>query len=158
MDTSVSPMRVAMNVGAVTAILMLITALAGWQKISWFIFAIGICSGMKRHRSELGGCISYFRALQAGFQTAFYTSLIIAFAVYVMVTFKPALIDSTLEIVEQQVLSSGLSPEVILPQMKKTLTPVMLGLSAIFAYCAMGGIVSFILAFFVKKHLIFVKY
>ena len=154
MDTSVSPMRIATNVGAVVAILMLCASLFGWQKIGWFIFVIGIYSGMKRYRKEIGGCIGYFRALQAGFQTSFFASLILAFVAYVSATFDPASLETALEMIEQRIITSGLQSELIMPQMRENLTPTMFAASAVFAYCAIGGLVSIVGAFFVKKHLI----
>ena len=147
-------MRIATNVGAVVAILMLCASFFGWQKIGWFIFVMGVYSGMKRYRREIGGCIGYFRALQAGFQTSFFASLILAFVVYVSATFNPAMIDAALEVFEQRIATSGLQSELIMPQMRNNLTPTMFAASAIFAYCAIGGLVSIVAAFFVKKHLI----
>ena len=151
-------MRIAMNVGAVIACFMLCASLFGWQRISWIIFVFGIFSGMKRYRKELGGCIGYFRALLAGFQTSFFASLILAFVTYVSVTYNPAVVNEAVEMFEQRIVSSGLQPELIVPHVRKILTPTMFAASAVFSYCSIGVLVSTVLAFFVKKQLAYVNY
>ena len=161
MDTSVSPMRTAMNAGVVIAAFMLLCFFSGWQRLSWFIFAIGIYYSMKHYRKELGGCISYPMALLAGFQTALFTSFILAFVVYVTVTYEPSVIGATIDAMEQQMktfeVPQGLFEASIL-QLREMLTPVVFAAMYIFTYSTMGGFVSIFCALFVKKNIIFVKY
>ena len=153
-EISVSPTRIAMNVGAFTAALMLVASSLGWQIVGWFIFVVGIYWGMKRFKNECGGIITYFRALNAGFQTAFFASLILAFVSYMTVTLEPSVIDATLESVEQQLKTYDLPSELVetaIRQWREMLSPTVLGLMTIFMYSATGGFLGIVFAFFVKN-------
>jgi len=149
-----SPTRIAMRGGVFTATLMLIFSALGWQLMSWLAFIFGIYMGMKAYKSVRGGIIIYSQALSAGFQTAFFTSFILAFFAYVSVTINPSGIDITLEAMEQQLKTYTLSPviaESIVQQWREILSPVMVAAITIFAYSAAGGLVAVLLAFFVKN-------
>ena len=158
-----SPVRIAMNYGAVIAVLMLGVSFVGWQKISWIVFLFGIYKGMKRYRRELGGAIDYFRALLAGFQTAFFTSSILAFVAYVTATLDPSVIDTAIASMEQQLnetntLLRQFVDASVIQQARKMMSPVMFAALCLFRYCAIGGLASILFAFFVRRLLIFVKY
>jgi len=88
MDTSrvwpVSATQTATTVGAVTAVLMLVVFAFGWKIAGWLIFSGSIFWGMKRVKNECGRSITCFRALNAGFQTAFFASIILAFVGYMV--------------------------------------------------------------------------
>ena len=158
MDTSaelpVSPARTAMTVGAVTAALMLAVSALGLQILGWLVFAGGIYYGMRRYRNETGGCISYFRALYAGIQTAFFASVICAFFFYMSTALEPSLIDKMLDTAEQQLktyeIPSGLV-ETAIQQWHEMLSPLVIAMIAIFMYSAVGCIVGIVCAFFVQN-------
>ena len=150
METTVSPTRIAMNTGAITAALMLGASFVGWQRVGWVIFGVGIFYGMKLYRNEIGGAIGYGRALQAGVQTAFFMSLVLSFVVYMSAFFDPSVIGKTLEAMEERLIASEI-PAAAMEQMKETMTPIMLAAFSIVAYCILGGFISLVFAFFVKK-------
>ena len=154
MDTSVSSTRTAMTVGAVIAALMLTVFALGFQILGWLVFLGGIYYGMKRFRKEMGGSISYFKALNCGIQTAFFASVICAFFVYVSATMEPSLIDKTLDAVEQQLKTYDIPSALIessTQQMRETLSPFVLGVFTIFMYCTAGCIAGVVCAFFAQK-------
>lgn len=144
----------AMTVGAFTAVLMLVFSAVGWQFMVWFIFMFGVWYGMRFWRKEKVGSISYFLALNIGAKTAFYTSLIMAFANYVAATLEPSLIIKTLDAVEQRLLTlevPSLLTETAMQQWREILTPLMLGGITIFMYTVFGFFVALFCAFFIKK-------
>ena len=150
----VSSTRIAMSVGAVTAALMLVVSAFGWQVVNWIVFLAGIYWGMKRFKNELGGIIVYFRALSAGFQTAFFASLIMAFFSYVSATLEPSLIDATLATVEQQLKTYSVSSALVeesVQQWREMLSPMVIAAITIFSYSTIGGLLSIVFAFFVRN-------
>ena len=148
----VTPTRTAMTIGAFTAALMLIVSTFGWQMVGWLIFLGGVYWGMKRFRNELGGMITWFRAMNAGLQTAFFASFIIAFVGYMTTKLEPSLINEMLDTVELQLkaysLPEGLA-ESVMQQWRELLSPMVFALIIIFMYSAIGCIASIIYALFV---------
>jgi len=154
MDTSISPTRTAMTVGAVIAALMLAVSSFGWQILGWLVFVGGIYYGMKRFRKEMGGSISYFKALNCGIQTAFFASVICAFFVYMSTTVEPSLIAKMLDAAEQQLKTYNMPSALIentTQQMRATLSPFVLGVLTIFMYSATGCIAGVVCAFFAQN-------
>ena len=162
-ELPISPTRTAMTIGAITAALMLVVSAVGLQFIGWLVFVGGIYYGMKRFKKELGGIIVYFSALNAGFQTAFFASIILAFVVYVTTTLEPSLIAEMLDSMEQQLKTSGVSSglvEIAVKQWNEILSPLVFAVITIFGYSLTGGLASLVCAFFVRnaKPGEFVKY
>ena len=154
MDTSVTPTRIAMNMGAVTAALMLVVLVFGLQILGWLVFVGGIYYGMSRFRKEAGGSISYIKALYAGIQTAFFTSVILAFAGYMTTTLDTSLIVAMLDAVEQQLLASEVPSglvETAMQQWRGVFSPVIFAIMIVFAYSATGVFAGMICALFVWK-------
>ena len=158
METSakitVSPTRVAMNAGALTAVLMLVISVMGLRIVELIVFMCGIYIGMKMFKNELGGIIVYTRALNAGFQTAFYASLILAFSAYVVTTLDPMSIPEILNAMEQQLKMSNAQPELVETVMYKwreILSPNVFAGINILIYTLIGSLVSLLLAFFVRN-------
>ena len=148
----VSPTRTAMTVGAFTAALMLVVSTFGWQIVGWLIFLGGIYWGMRRFKNENDGIITWFMAWNAGLQTAFFASTILAFVAYMSTKFEPSLISDLLDVVEQQLKSSGIPEgltESAMQQWREILTPVVFAVIIIFMYSAIGCFASIIYAFFV---------
>ena len=148
----VSPTRTAMTVGAFTAALMLIASTFGWQIVGWLIFLGGVYWGMKRFKTERGGIITWFRAMNAGLQTAFFASFIIAFVGYMTTKLEPSLINEMLAAVELQLkaypLPEGMA-ELVMQQWREILTPMVFALIIIFIYSIIGCVASSIYALFV---------
>jgi len=148
----VSPTRTAMTVGAFTAALMLIVSAVGWQIVGWLVFLGGIYWGMKRFKTERGGIITWFRAMNAGFQTAFFASVIMAFVGYMTTKLDPSLITEMLNMVEMQLKTSGIPEGLIesaMRQWREILSPVVFAVIIIFMYSALGCIASAVYALFV---------
>jgi len=143
-----------MTVGAITAALMLVFFNLGWQLLGWIVLVGGIYYGMKNFRKELGGCISYFKALYCGVQTAFFASVICAFFIYLTATLEPSLIDKTLDAVELQLRTYDMPSALIedtTQQMRTMLTPFVFGIMTIFTYSVVGCIASVVCAFFAQN-------
>ena len=153
-ESQVSPTRTAMTIGAVSAASMLMVFAVGLQILGWIVFVGGVYFGMKRYRKETGDSISYFKALNAGIQTAFFASVILAFVSYVSSTMDPSLIDATLDSMEQQLklsnVPSGLA-EMVVQQWRETLSPVILAVATIFMCSAIGCLISVVCAFFIQN-------
>jgi len=151
-ELRVSPMRGAMTIGAATAGGMLVFN-TFMPILTWLVFFGGIYFGMRTYRKVLDGIIIYFNALNVGFQTAFFASLIMAFFIYMTATIDSSFIAALVDAAEEQWKTSGMSSElteVVVQQLRATLTPVMLAIITIFMYTAVGGIAGIILAFFVR--------
>ena len=153
-EPQVSPMRTAMTVGAVAAVLMLLVSATGLQILGWIAFVGGIYYGMKRFRKETGGYISYFKALITGALTAFFASCILAFFSYVVTTMDPSLLNTTLGLMEQQLTAFGISSElaeIAVQQWRELLTPMVVAIIAIFTYTTIGWVAALICAIFVRN-------
>jgi len=149
----VSPTRTAMTVGAVTAVLMLMVSTFGWQMAGWLMFLGGIYWGIRRFKNECGGMITWFRALNAGLQTAFFASLILAFFAYMATKLEPSLITSMLDMVEQQLKTSGFPEgltEIAMQQWRAIFSPIVFAVIIIFMYSAIGCFASMIYAIFAQ--------
>ena len=150
----VSPAQTAMTVGAVTAALMLVAISIGWAIVGWLVFIAGIFWGMKRFKNECGSVITYFRAWNAGVQTAFFSSVILAFTVYVSAKLDPSLIVAMLEATEQQLLTMEIPSilvETAMQQWREILSPVVFAILIIFMYSITGCFISILCAFFVRN-------
>jgi len=144
-----------MTVGAAVAGIMLIVSALGLPLLGWLVFIGGIYYGMWIFRKTLGGVVSYIRALNVGFQTAFFASLILAFFAYLSTTMDSSLIPSILNAAEEQLKTSKIPSELVdnvVQQWREILSPVIFAGIMIFMYSATGGFVSIILAIFVRKN------
>jgi len=153
MDT-VSPTHTAMTAGAITAGLMFLVLVIGLQILGWIVFVGGIYYAMKHYRKEIGGGITYFKALNCGVQTAFFVSVICAFFIYLSATLEPSQIEKILDASEQLLITYNFPPALIedlTQQMRTTLTPFVLGVFTIFMYSAAGCIAGVVCAFFTQK-------
>jgi len=144
----------AMTVGALAAGIMLLISVFNLQILSWIIFIGGICLGMRSYKNVLGGIIAYSQALNVGFQTAFFASLILAFFAFMNTTMNSSLIVEFLDAAEEQLKTSGMPTIMVenaMQNWREILTPTIFGLIIIFTYSAAGGFLSLILAFLFKN-------
>ncbi|MDR1866449.1 MAG: DUF4199 domain-containing protein [Bacteroidales bacterium] len=156
-DIPVSSTRLAMNVGAVTAALMLLVSfvpvLNQFGLIGIFVFACGICYGIRMFR-KMSGVGSYGKLLATGIRTAFYASLILAFVMYVTVkAINPGIVDEYLKICEQ-VLQPSMPPEMLsnyMEQCRKTFSPVFLAFGTLMLYTLTGTVAAAICAVWLRK-------
>jgi len=159
METSselrISPTRGAMTVGAVVAGIMLILSSFGFQLLSWIAFIGGIYYGMRIYRKALGGIVSYPKVLNVGFQTAFFASLILAFFTYLSTKTNSSLIPSMIDTYEEKMKTSDMPVEMIeyvVQLYRKMLSPLTFAGITILMYSVIGGILSAILALFVRNN------
>jgi len=153
-EITVSPTKGAMSIGAATAGVMLIFSMFNAQILGWLVFVGGIYFGMRTYRKVLGGIINYSDALNIGFKTAFFASLILAFFAYVTTTMDASLIATFLDTAEEQLKTSGFQPVLVenaMQQWREGLTPMMFGGMIIFMYSAIGGLVSIVFALLVRN-------
>lgn len=54
-----------------------------WSLLAYIPFILAIVYVQKKHRSDLGGYITFGRAFSAGFRTGFYASLVLAILMFV---------------------------------------------------------------------------
>lgn len=153
-DAHFFPTRMAMTIGAVTAILMLLVSVTGWQILGWIAFAGGIYYGMKCYRRETGGIVTYFKALMPGVQTAFFASLIIAFVRYVTATMNPSIIEDMFMMMEQKLITFDIPSELAemtIQQVREFMSPTVIAVCTVIGYSAIGGFLSIVFAFFVQN-------
>jgi len=153
-ELRITPTRGAMTIGAFTAGVMLVVSIFNVPVLAWLVFVVGIYFGMRTYKRVLNGIIIYSRALNIGFQTAFFASLILAFFAYATTTFDPSLMNSMFEIAEQRLKTSGVPSELVdisVQQWRELFSPLMFAIATIFMYSAIGGFVSIVCAIFVKN-------
>jgi len=158
MDISEEPRfsttHLAMTMGALTAALMLLVSLTGWQILGWIVLAIGIYYAMRVFRLETGDVITYSRALITGVQTSFFASIILAFVTFIAVTIDPSQIENMLILMEQKLITFGIASELaetVVQQWREMLSPVVVAVFSVFTYTIMGGLLSIVLAFLARS-------
>lgn len=143
-----------MTCGAVVAALMLVGFATGWGLIGWMFFVGGIYYGMKRFRNEAGGNINYVKALYTGTQTAFFTSLILAFAGYVTTTLDPTIIPAILDMMAQRLRAASVPQaiaEAVVQQWREILSPLVISMLGVCAYTIAGFVIAAVAAAFVQN-------
>ncbi len=128
--------------------------LSGLQILSVLIFIGGIYYGMKHFRKEIGGYIDYFKAFVVGAQTAFFTSVILAFVFYMAAKIEPQVIEVYLNTSEKMFQSWNLPSGVVensMQQMREMLTPGVIAMACIMTYSLVGVFISLICAIFIKN-------
>ena len=153
-EISISPMRGAMTIGAVTAGAMLVVGLFKLQILGWLVFIGGIYYSMIIYRKVLGGIIVYTKALNIGIQTAFFASLILAFVAYMNATLEPSSFLEIIDAAEEQMKTSTMQSKLdenIVQRWREILTPTVFGVIIIFMYSMIGGLAALIFAFFARN-------
>lgn len=111
-----------------------------------FIFAI--CYVQVKHKSELGGFLSYGRAFSCGFRVASYASIFIAF--FLLLYYKVLSPDSLDNIIEHGAAKMGVNAEEISETMlKKNIYMTMFGV--VIGNTLIGIFISLITAAIIKK-------
>ena len=114
-----SPVKNAMNYGSIIGIALVIISLLFYMMnettseiqnyLGYLALAVGVYIGVKHHRdNELGGLMSYGKALSSGTLISFFASIIMAFYLYVFILFiDPSLVDVILEKAENDMIDAG---------------------------------------------------
>jgi len=161
-----SPVKNAMNYGSIIGIALVIISLLFYMMnettseiqnyLGYLALAVGVYIGVKNQRdNELGGLMSYGKALSSGTLISFFASIIMAFYLYVFIFFiDPSLVDVILEKAENDMIDAGQSDKEIEMSMKYTMmfvTPFWMSVMSVLVYTIIGFIFSLIIATFLKK-------
>ncbi|MDR2848136.1 MAG: DUF4199 domain-containing protein [Bacteroidales bacterium] len=151
----VSSTQIAMSVGAVTGCLMLISGVLPFAQIVGIcVFTGGVYYGVRlfRNRSEE---FNYGQLFWTGLQTAFFTSIIMAFVVYLMAkVLDPSLLTTYMDAVEKMLQSSELPAEITartIEQAREMISPVFLAFAVVCTYTMLGAIAALICSLILNK-------
>ncbi|MDR3094135.1 MAG: DUF4199 domain-containing protein [Bacteroidales bacterium] len=151
----VSSTQIAMSVGAVTGCLMLLsTILPLAQVLGICVFTGGIYYGVRLFRNRSGE-FNYGQLFWTGLQTAFFTSVIMAFVVYVMAkVIEPSILTAYMEAIEKMLQASELPAtiaEQTMQQARELISPVFLAFAVVFTYTLIGAIAALICSLILNK-------
>lgn len=164
---SPSPLQTAMKWGFYTGVGLIGFSLLfyildtipnnGWQFLAYFILFGGIFWGSKTYRdTELGGFISYGKALRTGVLISLFASIIMALYLFVFLSFiDPDQMQKALEIAEQDMLDKNYSDQQIemgMEMARKFSTPSMLAIGSILIYTFVGFMLSLFTSIGIKKN------
>ncbi len=148
---------------AIVVYFLLIYAIMGvikppfWIAILQYVIIVGgIIYGTKKFRDEdLGGEISYSKALGFGVLVCVFASIIYGiYMILLMTVIDPEYMSKFMSIIEEEYVKAGLSEEQIDSMMKmvgKMQSPLIMALSTIFSFAFMGTIFSLVTSAFLKK-------
>ena len=158
--------KAAMNYGAILGLGLVIISIVfyffgksesqGLQYLGYLVIITSIVIGIKNYRdNELEGLISYGKALHIGTLISLFGSIIIAFYLYVLLTFiDNSLMDKMLETSRQAMEDRGMTDEqleIAIKYQKMVMTPMMFAIATIISYTIVGFLFSLIIAGFLKK-------
>jgi uncharacterized protein involved in cysteine biosynthesis len=129
----------------------------GWVSIlNYAIIIGGIVYGTIRFRDDnLGGYISYSKALGSGVLICLFASIIYGFYFYILTSIiDPAYMENVHKVVEETYLEMGMDADQVenmMEMVKKFQTPVIMVLSSVFGFTLMGFVFSLITSIFIKK-------
>ncbi len=126
------------------------------QWISYFLTIATISWGTLFYRNKFNdGYMSYIQALKSCFLITFFSSLILAFFMYIYLNFiDQSMIVKVLEKAEEELMNKNMTDDQIEEAMKITrmmTTPIMMAFFTILVNTFMGGIFALITAAFLKK-------
>lgn len=124
--------------------------------LQYFIMAVGIYISQKKYRDEeMGGLMSYGKALGFGTLTIFFSALIVGFFTYVLyAVIDPGLLTQIINAAEKALYESGLSQKEIDDAMAVTIkitNPLILSLAAVLGTTFFGFLFSLATSFLTKK-------
>ena len=124
--------------------------------VSYVIMAGGIFYSQKIYRDmELGGYISYSRALGLGVAVMVFASVLLSlYSIILMRYIDPSILDQIRILQEEAMLERGVSEdqiEMMSEMLDITLKPIVLAISGLFAYALVGLFISLVTSIFVKR-------
>ncbi|MDX9848433.1 MAG: DUF4199 domain-containing protein [Tenuifilaceae bacterium] len=166
-DQKVNPMKSAMTYGLILALALIVLHLVQylmdvykppmWVNIlNYAVIVGGIVYGTIRFRNDdLGGYISYGRALGFGVLISLFSSVVYGFYLYLLTAvIDPSYMEGLYQVLEETYLEMGMADdqvETMMTAVKKFQTPLMMLISSIFSFTLMGTIFSLITSIFIKK-------
>ncbi len=162
---NISPWSTAIKYGLIIAMVNIIIGLIFWfmgMKLSqipmWLgivVFIVFVYTGMKTYRDELGGHISYGKALGVGVLIALIAAITSALYSLVFTTvIDPEIAQLAMNQQEEKLIARGMSDDQLDQAMAMTakfMTPGAMALMNLIMGVFFGFIVSLITAIFVKK-------
>jgi hypothetical protein len=156
----------AMNAGAIVGISLILFSLLLYvlgltmsksaSYIGYLVLAAGIYFTGKYYRDkELGGFITYGKALGYGVIVTFFASIILAFFTYILFKFvDTSLVDKMLQMSEEELINKGMPEEQIEMAMnmtRKFMKPEIMPFMIVLGYVFTGFLISLITSLLVKK-------
>jgi hypothetical protein len=154
--------RYGLYLGLISIIISVLLFLFGLQTVQgpqylqFVLVIITVIFGTRHHRdAELGGYISYGRALGTGLLICFFSALISAVYWYPYVSFIDAeFLPRMLELQEEELIKAGVPDDQIeqtMPIYAMVFKPLPFTLLSIFMMTLMGFVISLITSAFLKK-------
>lgn len=158
-----SAMTYGLFVGIALIVFSLLTYVMGVIKppfwvslLQYVIIVAGIIYGTKKFRDEdLGGEISYSKALGFGILICVFASVIVGiYMIIFMKVIDPEFMNKMMAVLEEEYAKAGLSEEQIdaaMGMVSKMQSPVIMAIGTVFSFSFMGTIFSLVTAAFLKK-------
>jgi hypothetical protein len=167
-DKKTPLIRSAMNGGFITGGILVFSSIISYLlpksalfQILFFIAILSLCiyTITKKYRDkELDGTISFQKSIGFGVLISFFASIIIAFIVYLELTFaSPSVIDSLISSVRMQYEKMGISKSQIDATMQiltKLMSPLFMTIVVILFFTFLGFISSLFTSLIVQKEVI----
>ena len=166
-NQKVNTMKSAMTYGLILALALIVLHLVQYlmdvykaptwvNLLNYAVIIGGIVYGTIRFRNdELGGYISYSKALGFGVLISLFASIVYGFYFYILTgLIDPSYMYGLHKMVEETYLELGMDSdqvETMMETVKKFQTPLMLVLSSVFGFTLMGTVFSLITSIFLKK-------
>lgn len=166
-EKKVNTLRSAMSFGLMLALVLIVIHLVQylmdvykppmWVNILTYAAIVGgIVYGTIRFRDdELGGYISYGKALGFGVLLSLFASIVYGFYNYLLTAvIDPSYMEGVYRMLEETYLEMGMDydqVETMMETVKKFQTPLMMVFSSVFGFTFMGTVFSLITSIFLKK-------
>ena len=124
--------------------------------ITYAVMVAAIVYGTIKHRDEnLGGEITYWRAVGYGVLICLFSSVIYGFFFYLLVTvIDPNYMENLYRVMEDAYYESGMAPDqidLVMEAMRKLQGPLFMVASSIFGSVIMGTLLSLVTSIFIKR-------
>ncbi len=150
-EQSISSVQIGMTFGAITgglmigvpALLSFLPALAQAGELAVYMF--GIYYAIRRYQRGFLEKINFLQAMKVGMLTVLFTSIIVAFYSYIMVTMDPSNLDAYTSLFETSLKSMNLPSEQassMVDQLKQLMSPAFFALIMWLSNCFLGSILA----------------
>ncbi|MFH1712368.1 MAG: DUF4199 domain-containing protein [Patescibacteria group bacterium] len=115
---------------------------------------IGISIGLRAKKKSLNGKITFWQACSSGLIMATISGILTGIFLFIFLSISPAITDSYIEYVRTSMTAAGQSSTEVtetIAFLQNQLSPINQALNAIFGSVVTGGIISVIVAAFIKN-------
>jgi uncharacterized protein involved in cysteine biosynthesis len=152
-EMPVSSTRISMTAGAVIGLLMVLIQVN--LLINLLVFTGGIYYTVRLYRKKRAGDVVYSQLLTTGIQTAFFTSVILAFVIYLVAkVIDPSVMAVFVDMIEQTLRSSETPSEILsvsMEQIREQISPELLAVATIIQYTLIGSVIAAICGFILRN-------